>query len=88
MKQHYDMKKFLLIGALLLVAFSSAFAQRVAIKNNLAYDALLAPNLSLELAFGRKIKSGATGWCSLNFVFGLVMLLIAGSLVYMLMEGL
>ncbi len=55
MKQHYDMKKFLLIGALLLVAFSSAFAQRVAIKNNLAYDALLAPNLSLELAFGRKI---------------------------------
>lgn len=49
------MKKFLLIGALLLVAISSAFAQKVALKNNLAYDALLTPNLSLEVALGRKV---------------------------------
>lgn len=28
-----------------------AFSQRVAIKNNLVYDALLTPNLSLEFSF-------------------------------------
>lgn len=31
-----------------------AFSQRVAIKNNLVYDALLTPNLSLEFSFGEK----------------------------------
>lgn len=29
-----------------------AFSQRVAIKNNLVYDALLTPNLSLEFSLG------------------------------------
>lgn len=28
------------------------FSQRVAIKNNLVYDALLTPNLSLEFSLG------------------------------------
>ncbi len=49
------MKNFLLIGALFIAAISSAFSQKVAIKNNLAYDALLTPNLSLEIALGRKV---------------------------------
>ena len=31
-----------------------AFSQRVAIKNNLVYDALLTPNLSLEFSFWEK----------------------------------
>ena len=31
-----------------------AFSQRVAIKNNLVYDALLTPNLSLEFSLGEK----------------------------------
>ena len=30
------------------------FSQRVAIKNNLVYDALLTPNLSLEFSLGEK----------------------------------
>ncbi len=33
-----------------------SFAQKVAIKNNLAYDALKTPNLSLEFSMGRKWK--------------------------------
>lgn len=32
----------------------SAFSQKIAIKNNLAYDALLTPNLSLEFSLGKK----------------------------------
>ena len=35
-----------------------AFSQRVAIKNNLVYDALLTPNLSLEFSFGEKMDLG------------------------------
>lgn len=31
-----------------------SFSQRVAIKNNLVYDALLTPNLSLEFSLGEK----------------------------------
>ena len=37
-----------------------SFAQKVAIKNNLAYDALKTPNLSLEFSMGRKCKGGKT----------------------------
>ena len=33
---------------------TNSFAQKVAIKNNLAYDALKTPNLSLEFSMGRK----------------------------------
>ncbi|MDY6148806.1 MAG: DUF3575 domain-containing protein [Porphyromonas sp.] len=49
------MKKFLLAGALFLFFLSSTFAQKVAIKNNLAYDAFLTPNLSLEVALSSKV---------------------------------
>ena len=31
-----------------------AFSQKVALKNNLVYDALLTPNLSVELSLGKK----------------------------------
>ena len=31
-----------------------AFSQKVALKNNLAYDALLTPNLSTEFSLGKK----------------------------------
>ena len=31
-----------------------AFSQKIALKNNLAYDALLTPNLSVELSLGKK----------------------------------
>lgn len=46
------MKKTLLI--LLLFCCAGAFGQKVAIKNNLVWDGLKTPNLSLELAMGRK----------------------------------
>ena len=42
-----------LISALLLYT-ASVFCQKAAIKNNLVYDALKTPNLSLELSLGRK----------------------------------
>lgn len=42
---------FLLVFLLCSVG---AFSQKVAIKNNLAYDALKTPNLSLEFSMGRK----------------------------------
>ena len=42
---------FLLVFLLCSVGASS---QKVAIKNNLAYDALKTPNLSLEFSMGRK----------------------------------
>lgn len=38
----------------LLLLGGSCLAQKVALANNLAYDALLTPNLSLEFAAGRK----------------------------------
>ena len=31
-----------------------AFSQKVVLKNNLVYDALLTPNLSVELSLGKK----------------------------------
>lgn len=37
------------------------FSQRVAIKNNLVYDALLTPNLSLEFSLGGKMDPGYPG---------------------------
>ena len=42
---------FLLVFLLCSVG---AFSQKVSIKNNLAYDALKTPNLSLEFSMGRK----------------------------------
>lgn len=49
------MRKLVLVFALLIASLCSTFGQKVAVKNNLAYDALLTPNLSLEVALGRKI---------------------------------
>ena len=46
------MKPFFLLVFLLCSA--GAFSQKVALKNNLAYDALKTPNLSLEFSMGRK----------------------------------
>ena len=46
------MKQFFLLVFLLCSA--GAFSQKVALKNNLAYDALKTPNLSLEFSMGRK----------------------------------
>ena len=39
---------------LFLIVCTHSFAQKVALKNNLAYDALKTPNLSVELSMGRK----------------------------------
>lgn len=47
------MMRPLLLLILLSVPFV-AYSQKVAIKNNLAYDALKTPNLSLEIALNRK----------------------------------
>lgn len=48
------MKKKLLFLVLTLFVGFSANSQRMAIKNNLLYDALLTPNLSFEVALGNK----------------------------------
>ena len=58
------------------------FSQRVAIKNNLVYDALLTPNLSLEFSLGEKwtldtqvgmnfFFYGAIGLCNPRYDIGL-----------------
>jgi hypothetical protein len=49
----YIMKK---LGLLLVAIFfaSALHAQKAGLKNNLIYDAVLTPNLALELALGRK----------------------------------
>ena len=46
------MKYFFLL--VFLCCSVEAFLRNVALKNNLAYDALKTPNLSLELSIGRK----------------------------------
>lgn len=54
------MKKIILLltGIALCI---SASAQKVAIKNNLLYDAALTPNLGLELAIGEKTSLDISG---------------------------
>ena len=37
-----------------LLSSLQTFSQKVALKNNLAYDALLTPNLSVEFSLGKK----------------------------------
>lgn len=44
-----------------------SFSQRVAIKNNLVYDALLTPNLSLEFSLGEKCKGDKTKCDKLSY---------------------
>ena len=39
---------------LFLIVCTHTYTQKVALKNNLAYDALKTPNLSVELSMGRK----------------------------------
>lgn len=46
--------KFFLVILVLMASLSGAFAQKVAIKNNLLYDATATPNLAIEMALGRK----------------------------------
>ncbi len=48
------MRKIVLTFFVALLSLTGVVAQKVAIKHNFAYDALLAPNLSLEFAIGRK----------------------------------
>lgn len=47
-------KKFFLVFLALLASLSGVFAQKMAIKNNLFYDATATPNLAVETALGRK----------------------------------
>lgn len=49
------MKKILTICVAVLAFSLCASAQRLALKNNFLYDATLTPNLSAELALGRKV---------------------------------
>ena len=83
------MKPFFLLVFLLCSA--GAFSQKVALKNNLAYDALKTPNLSLEFSMGRKWtldtkrlpgtrqRSSVTGLSSRSSVIGPVTFSTAGS---------
>lgn len=47
--------KFFLVILALATSLSFSFAQKVAIKNNLLYDATVTPNLALEIAMSRKM---------------------------------
>lgn len=49
------MKKTCLVILISLLSICGISGQKVAIKNNLAYDALRTPNLSLEVALSRKV---------------------------------
>ena len=63
-------RKIAITLALVLTFGLAATAQRVALKHNFAYDALLTPNLSLEFAMGNKFTFDTRfGWNS--FVFNL-----------------
>ena len=63
-------RKIVITIALVLTFGLAATAQRVALKHNFAYDALLTPNLSLEFAMGNKFTFDTQfGWNS--FVFNL-----------------
>ena len=55
------MKKRILFLFALAVTAVSASAQRVALKNNIVYDALLTPNLGLELGLGRATTLDLSG---------------------------
>lgn len=47
--------KFFLVILGLATSLSFSYAQKVAIKNNLLYDATVTPNLALEIAMSRKM---------------------------------
>lgn len=46
--------KKLLVGCVLMLTTHAVLAQQVALKNNLLYDAVKTPNLSLEIGLARK----------------------------------
>lgn len=48
-------RKFFLFILALAASLSGLYAQKVAIKNNLLYDATATPNLALEMALNRKM---------------------------------
>lgn len=50
-----------------LLSSLQTFSQKVALKNNLAYDALLTPNLSVEFSLGKKWTLDAQ--VGMNFSF-------------------
>ena len=50
-----------------LLSSLQTFSQKVALKNNLAYDALLTPNLSVEFSLGKKWTLDAQ--VGMNFFF-------------------
>lgn len=54
------MKRIIFLFALTVTAFSAA-AQKVALKNNLVYDALLTPNLGIEIGLGRATTLDLSG---------------------------
>lgn len=54
------MKKRLLLF-LLLVIPASVFSQRIAIKNNILYDAILTPNLGVEIGLNKKLTLDVIG---------------------------
>lgn len=47
--------KFFVVILMLAASWSGSFAQKVAVKNNLLYDATVSPNLALEVALSRKM---------------------------------
>ena len=62
------MKKLLLLG-IALFCVQAASAQKIAIKNNLIYDAALTPNLALEFGLGKKTTldlGGGYNWYDLD----------------------
>ncbi len=64
------LQRLILGVAVLLIGVSTSYraeAQTVALKNNLAYDALLTPNLSMEVALGKQWTMDLQ--CGANFFF-------------------
>lgn len=61
----FTMKNFLVL--LFLLCSLSGFSQKVAVKNNLVYDAAKTPNLSFEFALGRKLTFDTQ--VGMNFFF-------------------
>lgn len=62
------MKKFFLISIVVLLS-AAANAQRLALKNNLVYDATTTPNLALEIGLGAKTTLDLYGGYN-PFTFG------------------
>lgn len=54
------MRKLILIAAAMLLALPIS-AQKLAVKNNLIYDAALTPNLALEIGLSEKMTLDLTG---------------------------